>query len=52
MKLVSIDGGIFQVLDEYADVNTKTQILWPVDDRARVVRNRIKQRRRKRRRKY
>jgi hypothetical protein len=60
MEFITIDGGLFQVLDEYADVNTKTQILWPVDDRARAVRNRIpfgeeprdKQRRRKRRRKY
>ena len=37
MQLVIIEGGLFQILKRFSDESTQTEILWPVDDRARAV---------------
>ena len=56
MEFITIDGGLFQVLKRFSDESTRTEILWPVDDRARAVSSlwpmEKKKRRRKRRRRH
>ena len=56
MQLVIIEGGLFQVLKRFSDESTLTEILWPVDDRARAVSSlwpmEEKESRRKRRRRH
>ena len=37
MEFMTIDGGLFQILKRFSDESTLTEILWPVDDRARAV---------------
>jgi len=37
MQFITIDGGLFQIIRQFSDESTLTEILWPVDDRARAV---------------
>jgi hypothetical protein len=37
MEFTTIDGGLFQIVRRFSDESTLTEILWPVDGRARAV---------------
>ncbi len=56
MEFITIDGGLFLILKRFSDESTRTEILWPVDDRARAVSSlwptEKKKSRRKRRRRH
>lgn len=36
MQLMTIDGGLYQILNMHSDESTMTYTLWPVDEKARA----------------